>query len=125
MTQHDPNNPGAVNDVDDLTRFLDEDFGTDEVDLFEFTGGEEESPLTQLKAIILGLDWEITDESLQDLADEIEAVTQYVNEGHSILGTFKVFQYQNTTPAWDNRGLAPIRFLASSQTICPRPCCVL
>lgn len=71
MTQHDPNRP-AADDVDDLTRFLDEDFGTDEVDLFEFTSGEVESPLTQIKSIILGLDWEITDESLQDLADEIE-----------------------------------------------------
>ena len=69
MAGYDQNNPG---DSDDLTRFLDEDFGTDEVDLFEFTSGEEESPLTQLKTIILGLDWEITDEALQDLADEIE-----------------------------------------------------
>lgn len=61
-----------MDEVDDLTRFLDEDFGTDEVDLFEFTSGEEHSPLTHLKTIILGLDWEITDEALQDLADEIE-----------------------------------------------------
>ena len=57
MAEYDPNNPGAVSGSDDLTRFLDEDFGTDEVDLFEFTSGEEESPLTQLKTIILGLDW--------------------------------------------------------------------
>lgn len=71
MADYDQNNPGT-NESDDLTRFLDEDFGTDEVDLFEFTSGEEESPLKQLKAIILGLDWEITDEALQDLADEIE-----------------------------------------------------
>ena len=72
-SQNDPNKPGE-GAVDDLTRFLDEDFGTDEVDLFEFTSGEEESPLTQLKTIILGLDWEITDEALQDLADEIENI---------------------------------------------------
>ena len=72
-SQNDPNKPGE-DAVDDLTRFLDEDFGTDEVDLFEFTSGEEESPLTQLKTIILGLDWEITDEALQDLADEIEHI---------------------------------------------------
>ncbi|MCL7488747.1 MAG: hypothetical protein M8357_11315 [Desulfobulbaceae bacterium] len=70
-SQNDPNKP-VLDEVDDLTRFLDEDFGTDEVDLFEFTSGEEDSPLTQLKTIILGLDWEITDEALQDLADEIE-----------------------------------------------------
>lgn len=70
-SQNDPNRPG-MDEVDDLTRFLDEDFGTEEVDLFEFTSGEEESPLTQLKTIVLGLDWEITDETLQDLADEIE-----------------------------------------------------
>lgn len=70
-SQHDPKSPGA-GEVDDLTRFLDEDFGTAEVDLFEFTSGEEESPLTQLKTIVLGLDWEITDETLQDLSDEIE-----------------------------------------------------
>lgn len=57
--------------VDDLTRFLDEDFDTDDVDLFEFTT-EEDSPLTGLKSIVLSLDWEITDETLQDLADEIE-----------------------------------------------------
>ncbi len=57
--------------VDDLTRFLDEDFDTDDVDLFEFTS-EEDSPLTELKSIVLSLDWEITDDTLQDLADEID-----------------------------------------------------
>jgi len=69
-SQKDPNKP-VMDEVDDLTRFLDEDFATDDVDLFEFTG-EEESPLTQLKSIILSLDWEITDETLQDLIDEID-----------------------------------------------------
>ena len=70
-SQQDPNKNDATDEVDDLTRFLDEDFDTDNVDLFEFTS-EEESPLTQLKSIILSLDWEITDEILQDLIDEIE-----------------------------------------------------
>lgn len=56
--------------LDDLTRFLDEDFDTEDVDLFEFTT-EEDSPLTQLKTIVLSLDWEITDNTLQGLADEI------------------------------------------------------
>lgn len=60
-----------MDEVDDLTRFLDEDFATQDVDLFEFTS-EEDSPLTQLKSIILSLDWEITDEILQDLTDEID-----------------------------------------------------
>lgn len=69
-SQKDPNKP-VMDEVDDLTRFLDEDFATDDVDLFQFTG-EEESPLTQLKSIILSLDWEITDEILQDLIDEID-----------------------------------------------------
>ncbi|HHO47123.1 MAG TPA: hypothetical protein ENN06_01485 [Desulfobacteraceae bacterium] len=59
-----------MDEVDDLTRFLDEDFTTDEVDLFEFTS-EEDSPLTRLKSIILSLDWEITDEILEKLNEEI------------------------------------------------------
>lgn len=59
-----------VDQFDDLTRFLDEDFDTDDVDLFEFTT-EEDSPLTGLKSIVLSLDWEITDETLDELADEL------------------------------------------------------
>ncbi|MHB8808813.1 MAG: ICP22 family protein [Desulfobulbaceae bacterium] len=68
-SQNNPDKPG-MDEVDDLTRFLDEDFGTEDVDLFEFTS-EQDSPLTQLKSIILSLDWEISDETLQDLTDEI------------------------------------------------------
>jgi pilus assembly protein FimV len=68
-SQSGPNKP-VMDEVDDLTRFLDEDFGTEDVDLFEFTS-EQDSPLTQLKSIILSLDWEISDETLQDLTDEI------------------------------------------------------
>ena len=41
---------------------------------------------------------------MQYSAAEINAVQQYVSEGHSILGTFIVFQWSNI----DNRGLAPI-----------------
>ena len=59
-----------ANQFDDLTRFLDEDFDTDDVDLFEFTT-EEDSPLTDLKSIVLSLDWEITNETLENLANEI------------------------------------------------------
>ena len=51
-SKQDPNKNDVMDEVDDLTRFLDEDFDTDDVDLFEFTS-EEESPLTQLKSIIL------------------------------------------------------------------------
>lgn len=68
-SQKNPDKP-VMDEVDDLTRFLDEDFGTEEVNLFEFTS-EQDSPLTQLKSIILSLDWEISDEILQDLTDEI------------------------------------------------------
>jgi len=60
----------TLDEAEDLTLFADEAFDTDDVDLFEFTG-EEDSPLTRLKSIILSLDWEITDEILQELADEL------------------------------------------------------
>ena len=46
-SENNPNKQESKDQVDDLTRFLDEDFDTDEVDLFEFTT-EEDSPLTQL-----------------------------------------------------------------------------
>jgi len=70
-SQNNPNGKPVMDNVDDLTRFLDEDFTTDEVDLFEFTS-EEDSPLTRLKSIILSLDWEITDETLEILNEEID-----------------------------------------------------
>lgn len=59
-----------IDDFDDLTRFADENFDTNEVDLFQFSG-DESSPLTRLKSVILSLDWDITDEYLQELADEL------------------------------------------------------
>ena len=58
-------------DFEDLTLFANESFDTQDVDLFEFSS-EESSPLTRLKSIILSLDWEINDEILQELADEID-----------------------------------------------------
>jgi pilus assembly protein FimV len=61
----------ATEEFEDLTLFADESFDTQDVDLFEFTS-EETSPLTRLKSIILSLDWEINDEILQELADEIQ-----------------------------------------------------
>ncbi len=59
-----------IDDFDDLTRFADENFDTNEVDLFQFSG-DESSPFTRLKSVILSLEWEITDDYLQDLADEL------------------------------------------------------
>jgi len=58
---------------DDLTVDVDEydDFvQTDDIDLFEFYG-EEESSISRLKTIVLSIDWEITDENLQDFNDEL------------------------------------------------------
>ena len=63
----------SIDDVEDLTRFADESFDTDEVDLFEFTG-DDESPLTRLKSIILSLDWEISDEILNELIQEVTSL---------------------------------------------------
>lgn len=48
---------------------------------------------------------------------EIDAVEQYVNEGHSIVGTYKVFQHSGTGIT-DNRGLAPIFGLRSDIAYC-------
>ncbi|MDR2550725.1 MAG: hypothetical protein LBD10_11055 [Desulfobulbus sp.] len=59
-----------MGDFEDLTLFANESFDTGDVDLFEFTS-EESSPLTRLKSIILSLDWEINDEILQELEDEL------------------------------------------------------
>lgn len=58
-------------EFEDLTLYANESFDTQDVDLFEFSR-EESSPLTRLKSIILSLDWEINDDILQELADELE-----------------------------------------------------
>jgi len=63
----------SIDEVEDLTRFADESFDTDEVDLFEFTG-DDESPLTRLKSIILSLDWEISDDILDELVQEVTSL---------------------------------------------------
>ncbi|WP_457572961.1 hypothetical protein [Desulfolithobacter sp.] len=65
----------SLDEVEDLTLFADEEFDTDEVDLFEFTGIDD-SPLTRLKSIILSLDWEINDEILQELTDETASLQE-------------------------------------------------
>jgi hypothetical protein len=70
MKKSQRDNISSMDDFEDLTLFANESFDTDEIDLFEFTS-EESSPLTQLKSIILSLDWEISDAILHDLQDEI------------------------------------------------------
>lgn len=60
-----------IDEFEDLTLFANESFDTQDLDLFEFSS-EESSPLMRLKSIILSLDWEINDEILQELADELE-----------------------------------------------------
>jgi len=67
--------PTDLDNIEDLTLFANESFDTDDVDLFEFTG-DDDSPLTRLKSIILSLDWEISDEILQELLDEVESLQQ-------------------------------------------------
>lgn len=86
----------SLNEVDDLTRFADESFNTDEVDLFEFTGVDD-SPLTRLKSVILSLDWEITDDILDELTEEVsnlrtkwegDKVAQVYLQGIDKVGTY-------------------------------------
>lgn len=42
------------------------------LDSLEYTGNPEGTPLTELKSIVLSLDWEITDESMTRFVQEIE-----------------------------------------------------
>ncbi len=60
MTQH------SENQFDDLTAGMEDE----SVNLFEF-GGDDESPIAQLKTIILSIDWEINDDILKQLNDEL------------------------------------------------------
>jgi pilus assembly protein FimV len=48
----------------------DDSYQTEAVDLFEFST-DEESPISQLKSLILSIDWEITDEVLMEFSDEL------------------------------------------------------
>ena len=75
MKKPEENMPTDLDTVEDLTLFANESFDTDDVDLFEFTG-DDDSPLTRLKSIILSLDWEISDDILQELQDEVESLQQ-------------------------------------------------
>ncbi|MCI5161323.1 MAG: hypothetical protein D3917_04705, partial [Candidatus Electrothrix sp. AX5] len=62
--------PPAIDEFEDLTQFADESFDNDEVDLFEFTD-DDESPLLRLKSIVLSLDWDITEDTLAELTEEL------------------------------------------------------
>lgn len=65
----------SFDEYEDLTLFADESFDTGDVDLFEFSS-EDDSILTRLKSIILSLDWEINDEILQELTDEVQLLQE-------------------------------------------------
>ncbi|CAK8720211.1 hypothetical protein KKHLCK_09395 [Candidatus Electrothrix laxa] len=65
--------PPAIDEFEDLTQFADESFDNDEVDLFEFTD-DEESPLLRLKSIVLSLDWDITEDTLAELTEELSGL---------------------------------------------------
>ncbi len=59
---------------DDLTVGADEyseSFSTEYVDLFEPLG-DDDAPIAKLKTIVLSIDWEITDEILHQLNDELQ-----------------------------------------------------
>lgn len=64
---------------DDLTvgmdEIADESFDTGYVDLFEYAG-EEESPISRLKTLMLSIEWEITDQVLIDFNDELQEAQQ-------------------------------------------------
>ncbi|MGX9726420.1 MAG: hypothetical protein ACTFAK_03570 [Candidatus Electronema sp. VV] len=63
----------SIDEFEDLTQFADESFDTEEVDLFEFTD-DEDSPLLRLKSIVLSLDWDITEEILTELNEELASL---------------------------------------------------
>lgn len=93
----------SMDDFEDLTLFANESFDTQDVDLFEFTS-EESSPLTRLKSIILSLDWEINDEILQELADELDNL-QSMWQGDKVAevylqGLHKIGSYIRTKGAY-------------------------
>ncbi|WP_417914092.1 hypothetical protein [Candidatus Electronema sp. JM] len=63
----------SIDEFEDLTQFADESFDTGEVDLFEFAD-DEDSPLLRLKSIVLSLDWDITEEILNELNEELASL---------------------------------------------------
>ena len=97
------NEQDGLDEVEDLTLFADESFNTDDVDLFEFTG-EDNSPLTRLKSIILSLDWEISEDILQELSEEIDDLQQMWQEDKIasvyLQGLKKIGDYLRTEGAY-------------------------
>ncbi|WP_028317356.1 hypothetical protein [Desulfobulbus elongatus] len=92
-----------MDDFEDLTLFANESFDTGNVDLFEFTS-EESSPLTRLKSIILSLDWEISDDILQELEEELDNL-QTMWQGDKVAevylqGLSKIGRYIRTKGAY-------------------------
>jgi pilus assembly protein FimV len=93
---------------DDLTVGMESDgsFPTDSIDLFEFTG-DEESPIARLKSIILSIDWEINDDILQQLDDELvdlgdiwagDKIKQVYIQGLSKIGKYIYKEKANAHP---------------------------
>ena len=93
---------------DDLTVGWDNDgsFSTDSIDLFEFTG-DEESPIARLKSIILSIDWEINDDILRQLEDELvdlsdiwadDKIKQIYIQGLSKIGKYIYKERANANP---------------------------
>ncbi len=76
----------SLDEAEDLTLYADESFDTDDVDLFEFTS-EDDSPLTNLKSIVLSLDWEINVEILDEMLDEIRKL-QSLWQGDKVLNIY-------------------------------------
>ncbi|MDH3347961.1 MAG: hypothetical protein OEM02_07660, partial [Desulfobulbaceae bacterium] len=60
----------ALDAAEDLTLYADEEFDNEDVDLFEFTTVDDH-PLATLKSIILSLEWEINDDILEQLGEEV------------------------------------------------------
>ncbi|WP_319588638.1 hypothetical protein [uncultured Desulfobulbus sp.] len=94
----------SIDDFEDLTLFANESFNTEDVDLFEFTS-EESSPLTRLKSIILSLDWEINDDILQELDDELNNLQQTIWQNDKVAevylqGLSKIGNYIRTKGAY-------------------------
>ncbi|MCK5069078.1 MAG: hypothetical protein KAR01_01005 [Desulfocapsa sp.] len=93
---------------DDLTVGFDSDesFSSDAMDLFEFTG-DEDSPIGKLKTIILSIDWEITDDILCQLEDELidladvwadDKIKQVYVQGLSKIGKYIYKEKANAHP---------------------------
>jgi pilus assembly protein FimV len=98
----------SENQFDDLTVGIDADgsFSTESIDLFEFSGGEE-SPIARLKTIILSIDWEINDDILQQLDDELvdlgeiwadDKIKQVYIQGLSKIGKYIYKEKANAHP---------------------------